>query len=267
MAIPRIPLSALILTLVCSLALAERPALAFEAPSAGAVSAFDQYAGRLSSHVSDPHQPELLSSIDASSISRLRQGELLIDKLTPVGETTPGALLHHWRGRAFVAGAKLEDFTRLLRNFDAYPKIFAPQVERAAVLARQGDRMQASMRVRQKHVITVVMDTTYDVSFGRASQTQAYSISRSTHVAEISSPGTASERALSEEEGHGFIWRLNTYWSYEERDGGLYLQIESISLTRAVPRGLGWAVGPFVESIPRESLEFTLHSVCNAMRH
>ena len=65
---------------------------------------------------------------------------------------------------------------------------------------------------------------------------------------------------------HGFLWRLNTYWSYEERDGGLYLQIESVSLTRAIPPGLGWAIGPFVESVPRESLEFTLHAACDALR-
>jgi hypothetical protein len=59
---------------------------------------------------------------------------------------------------------------------------------------------------------------------------------------------------------------MNTYWSYEERDGGLYMQVESISLTRSIPHGLGWVVRPFVESVPRESLEFTLRSACNALR-
>ena len=72
--------------------------------------------------------------------------------------------------------------------------------------------------------------------------------------------------ALSPSEEHGFLWRLNTYWSYEERDGGLYMQIESVSLTRSIPTGFGWLVRPFVESVPRESLEFTLRSMCNALR-
>jgi hypothetical protein len=62
------------------------------------------------------------------------------------------------------------------------------------------------------------------------------------------------------------MWRLNTYWSYEERDGGLYLQVEAVSLTRSVPRGLGWAIGPYVERVPRESLEFTLRSAVKALR-
>ena len=77
---------------------------------------------------------------------------------------------------------------------------------------------------------------------------------------------TPNGRALSSSEEHGFLWRQNTYWSYEERDGGLYIQIESVSLTRSIPSGLGWVVGPFVESVPRESLEFTLRSACNALR-
>ncbi len=122
------------------------------------------------------------------------------------------------------------------------------------------------MRVRQRQVITVVMDSTYEVSFGRLDLRHGYSISRSTRIQEIDSPGTSRERALTPDEEHGFLWRLNTYWSYEERDGGLYMQIESVSLTRSIPTGMGWAVRPFVQSVPRGSLEFTLSSARKALR-
>jgi hypothetical protein len=175
-------------------------------------------------------------------------------------------MLHHWRGTAFVAGAKAADFERLLRDFDAYPRHFSPQVVEAKMLSEQGDHLQASMRVRQRHVIAVVMDTAYDIAFGQLDAQHGYSISRSTRIAEIEAAGTSAERVLSSSQEHGFLWRQNTYWSYEERDGGLTMQIESVSLTRSIPIGLGWAVGPFVESVPRESLEFTLRSVCNALR-
>jgi hypothetical protein len=114
-------------------------------------------------------------------------------------------------------------------------------------------------------VITVVLDTSYDVRFGQSDQKHGYSISRSSRISEISAPGSRSERALRPDEEQGFLWRLNSYWSYEERDGGLYLQIEAVSLTRAVPRGLGWVIGPYIASIPRESLEFTLRSARDAM--
>ena len=75
----------------------------------------------------------------------------------------------------------------------------------------------------------------------------------------------AHERALNPGEEHGFLWRMNTYWSYEERDGGLYIEIESVSLSRSIPVGLGWAIGPFIESVPRDSLEFTLEATRNAL--
>jgi hypothetical protein len=153
-----------------------------------------------------------------------------------------------------------------MRDFPSYPQHFAPQVMQARVLAADGDHMQARMRVRQHHVITVVMDTTYDMNFGRLDARHGYSISHSTRIDEIDDAGTARERVLGMREQHGFLWRLNTYWSYEQRDGGLYLQIEAVSLTRAVPTGLGWVIGPYVKSVPRESLEFTLRSACDALR-
>ena len=126
---------------------------------------------------------------------RLRRGELVVEQLTPAGGGLPGAMLHHWRGTAFAAGATTADFERLMGDFDAYPRRFSPQVIRASVVAREGDRlqadrMQATMRVRQKHVITVVMDTSYDVSFEPLDAQHGYSVSRSTRISEIDSPGT-----------------------------------------------------------------------------
>ena len=154
----------------------------------------------------------------------------------------------------------------MLRDFDAYPQRFSPQVLQAKILAQHDDYLRASMRVRQKHVLTVVMDSTFDVTFGKLDTQDGYSVSRSTAIYEIDAPGTNKEHVLNASQEHGFLWRLNTYWTYEERDGGLYIQVESVSLSRSIPAGLGWALRPFVESVPRESLEFTLRSACNAVR-
>lgn len=240
-------------------------------PSPAAVSTFNSYVNALEARlVQQQRSPQtFLASItpDSPTDARLRHGELVIEKLTPSANgSLPGAMLHHWRGTAFVPGAKAADFDRLMKNFNSYPQYFSPQVLRASILTQQGDHYQVTMRVKQKHVLTVVLDTTYDVTFGQLDSQHGYSISRSTKISEIDSPGTPTEHALPPDKDHGFLWRLNTYWSYEERDGGLYMQIESVSLTRSIPFGLGWAVGPFVQSVPRESLEFTLHSTCNALR-
>jgi hypothetical protein len=251
--------------------LAAAPSCAQAAPPPAALSAFNSYIGAVEARLERQHRSQAgflaPQPAPAQAGQRLRQGDLIVERLTPAtGTEFDGAMLHHWRGTAFAPGATAADFERLMKDFDAYPKHYSPQVLQAKVLSRQGDRLQATMRVRQRHILTVVMDTAFVIEFGRLDARHGYSISRSTQISEISSPGTASERALTSSEEHGFLWRLNTYWSYEERDGGLYMQIESVSLTRSIPTGLGWAIGPFVESVPRESLEFTLRSTCDALR-
>lgn len=245
------------------------PERAAAEPAPAAVAAFNSYINTVESRIAAQHrsQSAFLVPVDSSEQVELTRGELVIDQLTPSATADlPGAMLHHWRGTAFAPGVKAEDFERLMRNFSAYPQHFSPQVLRAKVLSQNGDHLQVVMRVRQKHIITVVMDTAYDVTFGRLDPRHGYSISRSTRIDEIASPGTSSERLLSPSEEHGFLWRLYTYWSYEETDKGLYMQIESVSLTRSIPAGLGWVIGPFVKSVPRESLEFTLRSACDALR-
>ena len=244
-------------------------------PSPAAASAFDAYIAALELRLARQHDSPSaflapLSSVPQSEM-RLRKGDLVIEQLTPSSSADlPGAMIHHWRGAAFAPGAKAADFERLMKNFNAYPQRFAPRVLRAGELPQlpdQGnDHFRVFMRVRQRKVLTVVMDTTYDVTFGRLDPQHGYSISRSIRISEIDSPGTATERVLNPSEEHGFLWRLNTYWSYEERDDGLYMQIDTVSLTRSIPMGLAWAVRPFVESVPRESLESTLRSTCNALQ-
>jgi hypothetical protein len=235
-------------------------------PRPAAVSAFNGYVAQVEDRLATQHRSprDFLAPADAA---RLRTGEQIIEHVPPpTGTDLPGAMLHHWRGTAFASGATVADFERLMKVFPAYPRVYAPQVETARILTRQGDHFQVVIRTRQKHVITVVLDTAFDITFGRLDPAHRYSLSRSTDVKEIDSPGTPKEKPLGPKDDHGFLWRLNTYWSCEERDGGLYMQIETVSLSRAIPEGLGWAIKPFVESVPRESLEFTLRATSNALR-
>jgi len=259
-------------SLLCSLLFfLDAPRLLLAEPTPADVSAFNSYSNTVETRLAQQHRsPNAFLAFSASDpageTSRLRHGELIVERLTPSAVGLTGALLHHWRGTAFAPGAKAADFERLMRDFNAYPQHFSPPVLQAGAIAQDDGRMQAWMRVRQRHVITVVMDTAYDITFGQVDVQHGYSISRSTRISEIESPGTTAERVLNASQEHGFLWCLNTYWSYEERDGGLYLQIESISLTRSIPAGLGWMIRPYIESIPQESLEFTLRSACKAIR-
>jgi len=110
----------------------------------------------------------------------------------------------------------------------------------------------------KKRVITVVLDTYHQAHYASLDATHAYSRSYTTKVAEIDNPGTAQEHEKSADDEEGFLWKMNTYWRFEERDGGLYIQCEAITLTRNVPFGLAWVVEPFISSIPKESLTSTM---------
>jgi hypothetical protein len=241
--------------------LAVPPAIA--APPATANAAYDKYVHATEARIETQHASTQHFLADASCGPISAWSGPCIERIAVTRR--PGALLHHWRATEFVPGAKAADLERLLRNFDAYPGLFAPQVERAHATLSSHGHLNAAMRVRQHHVVTVVLDANYDVSFGQLDAQHGYSISHSTHISEIDSPGTPHEHALPESEEHGFLWRQNTYWSYEECNGGLSIQVESISLTRSVPSGLGWAIGPYIESIPRDSLEFTLRCISAAL--
>jgi hypothetical protein len=242
-----------------------------EEPKPAAQAGFDAYVQRLESRIQEMRLARergqagtILAPVDWQ---RVRAGEVVVEELTPRSSAElPGALIHDWRGTAFVPGATAAEFEQVMRDFADYPKNFAPQVESARVLAEDADHASVTMRVKQQHVIIVVLDTTYAITYARpgaGSEAKWGAIdSRSTRVEEIGGDG----QPLSAADEHGFLWRMNTYWSYEERDGGLYVQIESVSLTRSIPVGLGWAVGPFVESVPKESIEFTVRAVMKAMK-
>jgi hypothetical protein len=233
-----------------------------EGPTATAQAGFDAYIRRTETRL-DAEQRSPETYLHAVDWKQARAGQPVVEELTRKDENQlPGALIHDWRGTAFAPGATAADFERVLRDFAAYPREFAPQVLQAHVLASRGDHAQVVLRVRQKHVLTVVLDTAYDVTYARLDSRHGTIASRSTHVAEIGADG----HPLSTSDEHGYLWRMNTYWSYEERNGGVYMQLESVSLTRSIPTGLGWAVGPFVESIPRESTEFTLRAVLAALK-
>jgi hypothetical protein len=133
------------------------------------------------------------------------------------------------------------------------------------LLAHDGDRFRFYLRFYVKKVIGVTTDTEHEAVFGRPGPERAFSRLHSTRVAEVEDAGTPSERQRPVGTGRGFLWRLNTYWRFLERDGGTWVQCESITLTRDIPTGLGWLIGRFVTEIPRESLTFTLATARKAL--
>jgi hypothetical protein len=192
----------------------------------------------------------------------LRRGELRIEPVVTLEDgkaiACPGCMIHHWVGAVFIPGATLEQVLRLMQDYDHQAEIYAPDVVGAKTVSRSGEEFHVFMRFRRTKVLTVVLDTEHDVRYERLDAMRAASRSVSTRVQEVENAGGAKERDLPEGEDNGYLWRMNSYWRFLERDGGVYVQSESVSLTRDIPVGLAWIAGPFVESVPRESLSFML---------
>jgi hypothetical protein len=168
-------------------------------------------------------------------------------------------------GIVFIPGTTLKKTLALQQDYDHHAQYYAPSVTRSKLVSRKGDDFKIYYRVKQKKVITVVMDTDYDVLYEAVSPTRERSRSYSTRIQEIEDPGEKTEKAKPVDDGNGFMWRLYSYWRMEERDGGVYVQCEAVSLSRDIPTGLGWMIKGFVESVPRESLMFTLGKTREAL--
>lgn len=198
----------------------------------------------------------------ATAEEQLRNGQLVIERLETLDSgkpiPTPGGIIHHWVGTVFVPGATLGQTLSFMEDYDHKAEYFKPDIVRSKILRHEGDDYFVQLRFYKKKIITTVIDTDQEVHYHVVDSTHAYSRSRTTRVQEVENAGKSDEMLEAEGHDRGFMWRMNTYWRFEEKDGGTYVECQAISLTRDIPTGLGWMVGSFVTSVPRESLTFTL---------
>ena len=194
--------------------------------------------------------------------ARLRNGEVVVTRMETedAGKSidVPGGICHHWSGIVFAAGVSLERTISVMQDYDRYPDVYRPAVRRAKTMSHTGDRFTVSMQLFVKKIVSVILNVDYDIRYVRVATTRMHVRSYSTRIAEVRDADTPDEWEKPVGQDNGFLWRFNNYWSLEERDGGTYIQCESLSLSRDIPPGLGWIVRPFATSVPRESLEFTL---------
>lgn len=177
----------------------------------------------------------------------------------------PDGMIHHWLGGVFVPGVTLQALLTWLQDYDQHERYFT-EVEKSQLLSREGPEFRIFYRLRRKKVITVFYNTFHTVVYRQEDARHASSRSATTRIAEIENAGEPDESENPVGNDRGFLWRLNSYWRFQEADGGVFVECESISLSRSIPFGLGWLIKGYVESIPRESLENTLTSIRNGVQ-
>jgi hypothetical protein len=232
------------------------------------VAAFDRYVTLTDVRTTAPAPALWIDSLpDARQralLTELRAGRLIVERLETRDRgreiAVPDGLIHHWIGTVFVPNASSAEAVRLLQDYDRHAEVFAPAVQRSKILSKDGDSFTVFLRFYQKKGIAVVVNSDHRAQFTRWTPAHVSSRIVSTRIQEVENPGGPDEREKPVGQDGGYLWRLNTYWRFVERDGGVYVQCESVTLTRGIPFGLGWLIGPFITSIPRESLAFTLET-------
>jgi hypothetical protein len=174
--------------------------------------------------------------------------------------SVPGGTIAHWRGAVLLPGISLDSLLQRLQHPNEQGP-YPDDVLSLRVLEREHDRLTLAMRLMRRKVVTATYDTEHATSYRWLGPTRASSRSVSTRIVEVVNAGTRTERTLAEDEERGFLWRMNSYWRYEEVPDGVIVELESISLSRGIPMGLGIVLTPTIDRIARESITRTLASL------
>jgi hypothetical protein len=180
--------------------------------------------------------------------------------------TVPNGLIHDWIAAAFIPDSTIQEIFAIIQDYDNHKNIYKPEVIESKLIRRDNNDFQIYLRLLKKKIITVVLDTDHEVRYRRVDQKRWVCRSYTTRIAEVENAGRQNEQILEPDTGYGFLWRLYTYWRFEERNGGVVIECRAISLTRDVPFGLGWAIEPIIQKLPRESLINTLESTRRALQ-
>jgi hypothetical protein len=205
----------------------------------------------------------------ANTLAKLKNGEVVMRRLSLASNganaSVPGGLIHDWEGIVFIPGVKLADVLKILQDYNQHATYYAPDVERSRIDARNGDEFHVFLRFRRHYLVTVVLDTEHDVNYYQDSPWKGHSRSSAVRIAQVDDPDGPKEREQAPGKDDGYLWRMETWWRFQERDGGVYVQNQVVTLTRDIPTGLGWLVEPFITNIPKETLEFTLQATRKAV--
>jgi hypothetical protein len=264
--------TALSLGLVAALVFLFAPAKAIAADlKPETLQAWDEYVKTLNIEMQDhlrPDHPFLLTDEAPDRSARLRSGEIVVSPAGPnIPKRVPSGLIHDWIGVAFIPNATIHDVLPVVRDYQHYKDMYHPGVidSKAITIAESEDRF--SMLLMNKSVVSkTALDGEYRSSYVCVDDHRWYSVSETIRIQEIAGYGTRNQHMLPEDQGTGLIWRIHSVTRFEEGDGGVYIELEALVLSRDIPGSLRWFVEPIVKRVSRESLETSLHQTQEAVR-
>ncbi len=188
-------------------------------------------------------------------------GEIPVKQVTSANRIeVPDGMIQHWRGSILIPGVSLNLVFSRIEN----PKADDTKQEDvldSSILERGPGQLKMYLKLQRSKIVTVVFHTEHLVRYQRYGNNQASSSSVATKIAEIERLPDKGEREKPEGHDRGFLWRMNSYWRYQQVPGGVIVECESITLSRSIPFLLEPIVRPLINSTARESMQRTLRSM------
>jgi hypothetical protein len=223
--------------------------------------------GRNQEHLA-PAASFISSAQNVDKSAKLRAGEIIV---WPASHEVPlkveSGLIHDWIGAAFIPDTTLREMLAVLRDYDRYKQFYHPSIVQSKLIASSDSKDEFSVVLMNKSVVAkTALDSDYQTTYTQVDEHSWYSITDTTRIQEIADYDTPLEHMLPENHGTGLIWRLHSVTRFEERDGGVYIQLEAVALSRDIPAGLRWIIDPIVRRVSRSSMATSLRQTESAVR-
>jgi hypothetical protein len=114
--------------------------------------------------------------------------------------------------------------------------------------------------------LSATLDVTSTIRYERLDASRAYDVSMSTEILEVKNAGRPNEQHLPAGRDSGYLWRAAALTRFVEADGGVYMEMETIGLSRPYPPMLGWLIEPIARRIGRRSVEDSVAEFRAAVR-
>jgi hypothetical protein len=201
-------------------------------------------------------------------VEKVKKGQIVVAPAQPhIPRKVPSGLIHDWIGVYYMPGISIRDVLPVMRDYGHYKEFYQPHIIESKTLGADDACDRFSMVLMNKAFFKkTALDSDYQASYTRVDDHRWYSISKSTRIQEISEYGMPAQHTLPENEGTGLIWRLYSVVRFEERDGGLYVEVEAIALSRDIPAALRMVAEPIVRRVSRDSLITALKQTETAVR-
>src|SRR5258708_6524046 len=180
-------------------------------------SAFDRYVEQTESRMNSDLQPKrfLHAAVTPELRAKLRDGEPQIDPATTLDNGTkirvPGGLIHHWMGAMFIPHATIADLKGAVQDYDNFKTYYKPEVTESKQIAHAGDGVDVFLRLYEKLLRAVVLNTNYHVRYAVLDRQHAYVMSHSTRIAELKDPKNPGSDEEPIGNDSGIICRFNWY--------------------------------------------------------